>query len=349
MYEREMHKCFRLAGKGAGKTSPNPLVGCVVLNSRGEEISSGYHHKYGSDHAERDALLKLQPEDTKGGTLVVNLEPCNHYGKTPPCSDLIIKYGLKRVVISNNDPNPKASGGIEKLRLNGIEVVTGVLEDEGKLLNRIFFKNIIEKKPFIIIKTASTMDGKIASSTGDSKWITSDRARNTARKFRQEYDAILTTASTVIADNPNMKHKQKIILDRSCRLDFSQKIFQDGNILLINAKGKTYKTPLPENARIVKVCETETGLNLNEILEKIYSEGIMSAFVEAGAGLNGQIIKENLADEILQFTAPKILNDNTGLSCFDGDCQKYIAGAKNFKLIELKPLLPDFYARYIRI
>ena len=349
MYEREMRKCFRLAKKGRGKVSPNPLVGCVVLNSKGEEISCGYHHKYGGNHAERDALLKLDKNTAAGGTLIVNLEPCNHYGKTPPCSDLIIEYGIKRVVISVKDPNPKAAGGIEKLKKNGIEVITGVLEDEGRFLNRIFFKNILEKKPYIVIKTASTMDGKIAACTGASKWITSDGARKLARKFRQNYDAILTTSATVLADNPNMKHRQKVILDRNCKLDFSEKIFENGNILLINADDKLYNRSLPPNAKVINVKEYNCKLNLNEVFKKLFDAGISSIFVEAGSKLNGEIIKQNLADEIIQFTAPKILNDNTGISCFDGDKQTLISSAKCFRLAELKQITPDFYARYVRI
>ncbi len=349
MYEKEMRKCFRLAGKAAGKTSPNPLVGCVVLNSAGEEISCGYHHKYGENHAERDALLKLTPEDTCGGTLVVNLEPCNHYGKTPPCTELIIKYGIKRVVISNRDPNPKAAGGLEKLKQNGIEVITAVLEDEGQFLNRVFFKNILQKAPYIVVKTASTIDGKIAAQTGNSKWITSDKARKLARELRQEYDAILTTASTIIADNPGMVHRQKVIIDRNCRLNLTEKIFDNGNIILVNGINKKYSVPIPSGIKIINANENCDGINLTEVFDRLYEYGIMSIFVEAGSRFNGEIIKYNLADEIIQFVAPKILNDNTGLSCFDGENRDLISDTKNFRLVELKKILPDFYARYIRI
>ena len=186
MYEKEMRKCFRLAQKGIGKTSPNPLVGCVILDKNNKEISQGYHKKYGENHAERDAILKLTKSQTQGATLIVNLEPCNHYGKTPPCSDLIIEYGIKRVVISNKDPNPKATGGIQKLRNAGIEVITGVLEEEGHLLNRIFFKNIIDKKTYVETKTATTIDGKTATKTGNSKWITSSNSRKLVKKFRKQ-------------------------------------------------------------------------------------------------------------------------------------------------------------------
>ncbi len=348
MYEREMRKCFRLAKKGYGKVSPNPLVGCVILDKNGNEISNGYHRRYGENHAERDALLKLTPSEAKGGTLIVNLEPCNHYGKTPPCSDLIIKYGIKRVVISTLDPNPKAYGGKEKLEQAGVEVITGVLEQEGRFLNRIFFNNIEHKRTYIVLKTATTIDGKIGTSSGDSKWITSAGARELARKFRQEYDAIMTTSSTVLADNPQMLHRNKIILDRNCRLDFNLNIFKQGNIILINGNNKKYNQEPPFNVQMIYVEEKNNKFNLKDIFNKIYGIGIMSVFVEAGSKLNGEIIKQDLADEIIQFTAPKILNDNSGISCYNGEKAEKISATKVYELKELKPIYPDYYARYVR-
>jgi len=173
IHKKYMQQCLELALKGLGKVSPNPMVGCVVLNKNGEIISTGYHKKYGDNHAERDALLKLQNNEAEGGTLYVNLEPCSHYGKTPPCVDLIIERKIKKVVIGMRDPNPKVDG-ISKLKSHGIEVIEGVLEDESKFLNRVFIKNITHKLPYIVLKTATTMDGKIATKTGSSKWITSE-------------------------------------------------------------------------------------------------------------------------------------------------------------------------------
>ena len=164
--EKYRKECFKLALKGKGKTAPNPLVGCVVLDKKGNIISKGYHHKYGENHAERDALLKLKKDEAKGGTLYVNLEPCSHFGKTPPCTDLIIEYGIKKVVTGMKDINPKVDG-ITNLKKAGIEVVTGVLNEEAEFLNRVFIKNMKEKLPYVVLKTATTMDGKIATLTGD--------------------------------------------------------------------------------------------------------------------------------------------------------------------------------------
>jgi len=190
--EKYMHMCLELAEQGRGKVSPNPMVGCVILDINGNIVSKGYHKKYGENHAERDALLKLRNNEAEKGTLYVNLEPCSHYGKTPPCVDLIIERKIKRVVIASRDPNPKVNG-LSKLKESGIEVTEGVLEEEARFLNRIFFKNITQKLPYVVLKTATTMDGKIATKTGDSKWITSEESRKEVYRMREEFDCILTS------------------------------------------------------------------------------------------------------------------------------------------------------------
>ena len=345
-YEKLMKKCINLAKKGRGKTAPNPLVGCVVLDKNNQIISTGYHHKYGENHAERDALLKLTDGSEKGGTLVVNLEPCSHYGKTPPCADLIIERGLKKVVAGCVDNNPKVAGnGIKKLKDAGIEVVLNVLEKECRELNEIFFTNIEEKRTFVALKTATTIDGKIATKTGDSKWITSDKARNYARKLRTYYDAILTSSNTVIADNPTMKHKTKIILDRNLRTDWNSDIYKQGQIILVTSED--YRVDeYPENFEVMLCPEKDGKLDLNYVLKELYASGIKSIFVEAGGKLCGEFIKENLVDKIYHFIAPKILNDNSGRSCFDGDNILKINNSKDFKLIDTKKLGSDILLTY---
>ena len=233
-YEIYMKKCIELAKLAEGNVSPNPLVGCVVLDKNGNEISTGYHAKYGANHAERDALLKLHNGEEKNGTLIVNLEPCSHFGKTPPCTDLIIERGIKRVVVGMRDVNPKVEG-IEKLQKAGIEVIVGVLENECKKLNEVFIKNFTEQKTFVAIKTATTLDGKIATQNGSSKWITSEKARDEVKKIRNRYDAIMPSSSTIIADNPTMAHRKKIILDRELKTNLESSIYQEGEIYLFNA------------------------------------------------------------------------------------------------------------------
>lgn len=345
-YEKLMKKCINLAKKGRGKTAPNPLVGCVVLDKNNEIISTGYHHKYGENHAERDALLKLTDGSEKDGTLVVNLEPCSHYGKTPPCADLIIERGLKKVVIGCVDNNPKVAGnGIKKLKNAGIEVVLNVLEKECRELNEIFFTNIEEQRTFVALKTATTIDGKIATKTGDSKWITSDKSRNYARKLRTYYDAILTSSNTVIADNPTMNHKTKIILDRNLRTDWNSDIYKQGQIILVTSEDYCVDE-YPLNFEVLLCPEKNGKLDLNYILKELYTSGIKSIFVEAGGKLCGEFVKENLVDKVYHFIAPKILNDNSGRSCFDGDNILKINDSKNFKLIETKTLGSDILITY---
>ena len=339
-----MQRAIALAKKGAGFVNPNPMVGCVVVKDN-EIIAEGYHEYYGGLHAERNALTNTSA-DCKDATLYVTLEPCCHHGKTPPCTDIIIEKGIKKVVVGLLDPNPLVSGkGISILQNAGIEVVTGVLEEEGLLLNRVFFKNILEQKPYIVTKTATTIDGKTATKTGDSKWITSSNSRKLVKKFRKYCDAILTTSSTVLADNPEMKHSKKIILDRTGKLDFGMQIFKQGEIILVTSQSNIKNIPI--NVQVVQIPELNNKLHLEFLFKKLFTLGIKSIFVEAGAKLNGDLVKNNLVDEVIHFVAPKILNDNTGMSCFDGDNIELIADSKEFKLIELKRCSPDFYARYL--
>lgn len=328
--EKYMRICFALAKKGYGKAAPNPMVGCVVLDRDGNLISKGYHKKYGENHAERDALLKLKNNEAEGGTLYVNLEPCSHFGKTPPCVDLIIKHKLKRVVIGMKDVNPKVDG-ITKLKAAGIEV-DFVLEEEARFLNRMFIKTMTEKMPYVVLKTASTMDGKIASKTGSSKWITSETARKEVYRMRKEFDCIMTSSNTVIADNPSMQHNFKCILDKDLRTSKDAKIYQQGEIYIASKEN----TPLKNNQ-----------LDIEAVLKNLYSKGIYSVFVECGGTLAGSMLKDNLIDEVYQFIAPKILNDNNGLSCFNGADIKEISQAKNLKIYELKQIEKDILIKAI--
>lgn len=328
--EKYMRMCFALAKKGYGKVAPNPMVGCVVLDRVGNLISKGYHKKYGENHAERDALLKLENNEAEGGTLYVNLEPCSHFGKTPPCVDLIIKHKLKRVVIGMKDVNPKVDG-ITKLKNAGIEV-DFVLEEEARFLNRMFIKTMTEKMPYVVLKTASTMDGKIASKTGSSKWITSETARKEVYRMRKEFDCIMTSSNTVIADNPSMQHNFKCILDKDLRTPKDAKIYQQGEIYIASKEN----TPLKDKQ-----------LDIEAVLKNLYSKGIYSVFVECGGTLAGSMLKDNLIDEVYQFIAPKILNDNNGLSCFNGADIKEISQAKNLKIYELKQIEKDILIKAI--
>lgn len=343
-YDLLMKKCIELAKQAQGETSPNPLVGCIVLNDIGEIISTGYHKKYGENHAERDALLKL--DDAKNCTLIVNLEPCSHYGKTPPCADLIIEKGVKRVVYGMKDVNPIVAGnGLKKLIDAGIEVIGPILEDECRKLNEIFIKNQVEHKTFVALKTATTIDGKIATSTNDSKWITSDFAREEVRNIRKRYDAILTSSSTILADNPTMEHKCKVILDRKLKTNSQMTIYKQGKIFVFHSL-KNQSSLSNNNLQYIYTPIVNNKLDIEFILEELYKRGIMSVLIEAGGKLNGSFLP--YIDRLYHFVAPKILGDNNGKSCFYGKDVEKISNCTNlnFESVELFP--PDILVNYVK-
>ena len=339
-YELYMKRCIELAKGGEGKVSPNPLVGCVVIDDSGNVITEGYHSKCGFNHAERDALLKTTPDKTEGATLIVNLEPCSHFGKTPPCADLIIERKIKRVVIGMRDVNPIVAGnGIKKLKDAGIEVIEDVLNKECLALNAVFIKNMTQHKTYAAIKTATTLDGKVATSSGSSKWITSALAREEVKTIRNRYDAILTSSSTILADNPTMQHRKKVILDRNLKTDYKNaKIYKEGEIYVFYDSNltPTYQGP---NIKFIPAPVISDKLDIKFILEKLYEEGIMSVLVEAGGHLNGSFIE--YADKIYQFIAPKIIGDNSALSAYDYRKVNEISESINFTIEDVKHFSPD--------
>lgn len=343
-YESYMKKCIELAKNGEGQTSPNPMVGCVVLDKNGNEISNGYHHKYGENHAERDALLKLNNGEEKDGTLIVNLEPCSHHGKTPPCADLVIERGLKRVVIGMQDVNPIVAGnGIRKLKKAGIEVIENILENECRTLNEVFIKNMTQNKTFIAIKTATTLDGKTATSNGSSKWITSEQAREEVKRIRNRYDAIMTSSSTILADNPTMSHRKKIILDRNLKTNLEAPIYKNGEIYMFNETLDMFEGGI----NFIKTPVKNNKLDLKFVFEKAYELGIKSILIESGGHLAGSALK--YADKIYHFIAPKITGDNNSLSCFDFQTIDDINKSLNLKITDVQKFEPDILLTYYPI
>ncbi len=339
-----MNKCIELARQAEGMTSPNPLVGCIILNPDGKIISTGYHQKYGENHAERDALLKI--DNAKDCTLIVNLEPCSHYGKTPPCADLIIEKGIKTVVYGMQDVNPIVAGnGLKKLKDAGIEIIGPVLEKECLKLNEVFIKNQIEHKTFVALKTATTIDGKIATQCNDSKWITYDNARNEVKNIRKKYDAILTSSATVIADNPTMEHKKKIILDRTLKTDFvNTKIYKQGEIYVFYNENLT--PPIIPNINFMPAPVKNEKLDINYILTKLYELKIMSVLIEAGGRVNNAFLPH--IDKLYHFIAPKILGDNNGKSCFYGNVIEKISECTELKFEQFQSYPPDVLITYTK-
>ena len=358
-YGKYMKECIELAHRGEGFVSPNPLVGAIVLTKEGNLAGKGWHKKYGEPHAEVNAFKDAEKNniDVSQGTIFVSLEPCSHYGKTPPCADLIIKKGIKKVVIGCVDPNPKVDGGgIKKLKDAGIEVVQGILEKECKELNEIFFKNQLENKPFIAIKTATTLDGKIATKTGSSKWITSQKAREQAHCLRNKYDAILTSSSTVLADNPSMtcrlknslcRNPVRIIVDSNLKTQPNMNIFQnDGTKVYVACLNESALHNYPDNVQIIKCPSKNEKVDLQYLVNELYKTGIKSILIEAGGILNSAFFKENLVDKVYQFVAPKILGDNSAKAFVEGFDIESIQECLNLEIISVKNFEPDILIEY---
>ncbi|AHM56966.1 riboflavin biosynthesis protein RibD [Peptoclostridium acidaminophilum DSM 3953] len=317
--EAYMKMALELAKKGWGHVSPNPLVGCVIIKG-GEIIGMGYHEKFGQAHAEVNAI-RAAGESSRGATLYVNLEPCCHYGKTPPCSELIIKSGLKRVVVGMRDPNPRVlGGGIKQLLDAGIEVETGVLEEESIRLNEIFIKHISKGEPFVILKTAVTMDGRTCTASGDSKWITSDESRRLVHKIRAGVSCIVTGVETVIKDDPMLnvrlegdwKSPFRIVLDSKGRIPLDSKVLtQDSRntLVCVTDDAPIHRREMIRGTgaelRVFPKCES--GVDLKVLLADIASRGFDSVLVEAGARVNTSFLRSGLVDKVMMFMAPKIL------------------------------------------
>ena len=338
--EKYIKMCFSLAKKGKNNVLPNPMVGSLIVKE-GRIISKGYHKKYGEFHAERNAILNAK-EDLEGATIYVNLEPCSHFGKTPPCADLIIEKKIKRVVFSSFDKNPKVDG-VKKLKEKGIEVLGGVLEKEGDELNKVFFKNITKKIPYIALKTATTLDSKIATENYNSKWITGDSSRLEVMKLRSFYQAIITGSNTVLYDNPKLTSRIKgginpirIIMDKKGQIPFNYNVFEDDGTRIILIDNTKRKCP----SHVEKIGFS----NINELLKTLFNMGIYSILIESGRGLNSAFLKEKCVDEIYHFIAPKILGG--GINFIDGFNPKKIDDGLIAYNLKIKKFEPDIMLNY---
>lgn len=336
-----MKKAFSLAKKGIGMVSPNPAVGaCVVKDSK--VIGEGYHAFFGGPHAEVEALKNLSKKDLKGATLYVTLEPCNHTGKTPPCTDLIIEKGIKSVVIGVLDKNPLVAGsGIQKLKECGVKVLTGVLSDELEHFYKPFFKYIKTQMPFVTLKIAQTMDGKNGVDYG-SKYLVSQKSLNYVHKLRYCSDAILVGVHTINVDNPylniryHVKKKPLVV----AVLDYFGKIREDANIF--KNKGKViiynhYKTDRNNKTEYVKVSGENGYLDLTEVMYDLGRRGIANLLVEGGGTLSFSLIKNKLVDRLIIFIAPYILGG-----------ERHIAfGGKGFLSLEEACRLENYSTKFL--
>ena len=313
-----MQLAIELARKGEGKVNPNPMVGAVIVRD-GIVIGEGYHEKYGEGHAEVNAFKSLK-EDPSEATMYVTLEPCSHYGKTPPCVDKIVENNIKRVVIGMIDPNPLVAGkGVDKLKKAGIEVKVGILEDECKKLNEVFIKYILSKKPFVVLKAAMSLDGKIATRTGESKWITSEKSRLEVHNLRNKLSGIMVGVNTVIKDDPeltcriqNGSNPIRIIVDSILRIPMNSKVLQNNDNKTIiattkRANMKNMQELLKKNIKVLIIEEKNGQVNLNALIKKLGELNIDSILLEGGGTLNYSALEENIVDKVMIYISPKII------------------------------------------
>jgi len=317
-----MNIALELAAKGKGKTNPNPMVGAVVIR-KGQIVGSGYHKKAGQPHAEIYALTKAGIK-AKGSTLYVTLEPCSTYGRTPPCTEAIAKAGIKRVVIAASDPNPiNHNKGIRFLRRKGIRVETGLLRDKAERLNTAYNKFICTKIPFVTIKVAMSLDGKIATKTGSSKWISGKNSRTAAHRLRKKFDAVVVGRNTFLKDKPRFRDvKCRVVLGRPNK----------------NTKAKN------EFISSGKWLFWYGGKNLKTALKKLGERGIMSVLIEGGGEIIASAIEEGIADRLYLFIAPKIIGGRTAKSPVEGRGIKDISQA-----IKVKGAKVDFIGKDILV
>jgi len=348
-----MYSALELALKAKGKTSPNPLVGAVVVRNN-KIVGQGYHHCCGAAHAEVLAL-KQAAGKARGATLYVTLEPCGHFGRTPPCVDSIIESGIREVVIGTKDPNPVNNGkSILKLKRAGIKVKVGCLSEDLRKINEPFFKHILKKIPFVVVKCAQTLDGKIASSKGHSKWITSKETRDFSHKLRNDFDAILVGINTVLKDDPYLnpqsqsKRFKKIIVDSTLKIPLKGNLYKNTkstDIIFATTKkaSKQKISRLVKKGICVLVCPLKDGqVDLKVLFKKLAQQEILSLLVEGGAKIIGSVLTQKLADKMWIFIAPKIIGDQSALSAVDGLGIQNVNKAVSLKRIQIYPLAKDF-------
>lgn len=354
--EYYMRECFELAKNALGRTSPNPIVGAIVLDKNGFPVGKGYHRAAGTEHAEVIAIREAG-EKVQGGTLIVNLEPCCHFGKTPPCTDLIIKSGISEVIFSCFDANPLVRNkGKELLLKNNIKVFSNVLESEGLELNKFFFKWIKTKLPWVTLKQAQTLDGKIALSNKNSKWITGDSARKEVHKLRNVYDAILVGAKTVEVDNPELnvrdindsRNPARVILDLNLVTKPESNVYKNNATVYLVTKINHSKELLSgylkfnSDLNLIQLPEVSPGkISFKSLFEELGKKNILSVLVEAGPTLAGDLVLNKFLDEYILFIAPKIFGDIEALPSMKISPLLDIKNSLEFKLFDYKAIGND--------
>lgn len=349
-----MRHALELARMAEGETSPNPMVGAVIVDDNGVIVGEGYHHKAGQPHAEINALAAAGAK-AKGATIYVTLEPCSHYGRTGPCCEALIKAGVKRVVSAVTDPNPLVAGrGLNRLREAGIEVTNGVCEDEAKKLNEKFFFWIIHKRPFVSLKYAMTLDGKLAADGGDSKWITGIEARTYAHWLRKTHDAVIVGKNTVLQDDCELttrmvkgKNPLRIVLDSKCSIPLNAKILNGEAKTLVAVSEEEPLEKINElqalkNVEVIKLPECGGKLDIKALLDYLAAQEITSLLAEGGSEVHGAFFDAGFVERVYAFIAPKIIGGKNALSPVGGNGCKDMGKALRLQDVEYKQLGSDF-------
>ncbi|MGO5479456.1 bifunctional diaminohydroxyphosphoribosylaminopyrimidine deaminase/5-amino-6-(5-phosphoribosylamino)uracil reductase RibD [Anaerovoracaceae bacterium HCP3S3_H6] len=361
--EQFMKRAIELAKQGVGWTAPNPLVGAVVVKN-GRVIGEGYHRKYGELHAERNALAACT-EDPAGATLYVTLEPCCHYGKTPPCTEIIIEKKIAKVVIGSRDPNPKVAGkGARILREHGINVVEDYMREACDALNPVFFHYITTKTPYVVLKFAMTLDGKIATRTGASKWITGEAARNHVHQLRGRYAGILAGIGTVLADDPMLNcridgaHQPlRIILDSHLRIPMGSRLVRSAKeypLLIVcneSTRGREEGTnriqKLEEaGAKVWTLPEKNGHPDLNVLMQRLGEEKIDSVLIEGGGTVNEAVLKAHIVHHVYAYIAPKIFGGEDAKTPVEGSGIRLPQECAKLRLAKITVLLNDMLLEY---
>ncbi|MDZ7369758.1 MAG: bifunctional diaminohydroxyphosphoribosylaminopyrimidine deaminase/5-amino-6-(5-phosphoribosylamino)uracil reductase RibD [candidate division KSB1 bacterium] len=348
-----MRRALRLAEKGRGAVSPNPMVGAVIVKE-GRIIGEGWHEQYGKAHAEVNAIHR-SVGDLRGATMYVTLEPCNHTGKTGPCTMAILESGISEVVVALRDPNPLVNGqGINFLRTKGITVREGVLEEEARALNKGYCKHVKTGLPYVLLKMAQTLDGRIAASSGQSKWVTGEDARLAARKLRAQNDAILVGINTILADDPHLTVSPakgtpplRVILDSKLRIPLDANVVSDEMphktlIFTTEQASKEKVARITERGVLVKILEAdERGLiPIPAILRTLGQMGVTSIMIEGGSRVHTECLRSGCADEIVIFIAPKILGE--GVNAIGDLGIRNVNAALELEIMSIRRLEKDF-------
>jgi len=351
-----MRAALDLARQGWGYTSPNPMVGAVVVRE-GKIVGKGYHEAAGKPHAEINAIANAR-EQCRGATLYVNLEPCNHFGRTPPCTKAVLEAGIQRVVVGMPDPNPDVEGGGSAfLKSKGLDVVSGVLEPEARHLNEFYIKFITTKKPFVILKSAATLDGRIATRTGESKWITGKAARAYVHRLRHGVDAIMVGSRTIMTDDPQLnvrlpnqqgRDPTRIILDSRLSIPITSRILNlnsSAATILVTGDAipeKKKEWLLDKGIKVITAPLKHGMINLPTLINRLGYIGITSLLIEGGSRVSASALREQIVDKILFLYGPKIMGGNDGIPIFNGPGPDHMRQCIQIRRMRVLQLEEDF-------